>query len=226
MAATDILACNDVFCNSSIPTAIRWNFCVEHEVRLHGISGQQDSAIFHPFPSMTDRMPCFTIKVPILNGQFNPHPPHHTGYLLLIRRYWRLPGHERKSAPMNGNTTLTGDGSTKWFIPDGFWNPNSHGIPSHEAVCILNTSRNDAKVTVTLYFEDREKLSGFHAVVPSERTKHLRMDRWISSDGRPVPADVPYAMVVESNVPVIVQYSRLDTSQSEMALMTTIAYSL
>ena len=31
-------------------------------------------------------------------------------------------------------------------------------------------------------------------------------------------------MLVESSVPVVVQYSRLDTAQAELALMTTIAY--
>ena len=118
----------------------------------------------------------------------------------------------------------TGEGATKWFVPDGFWDSNSHGQPSHEALCVLNTGPDDAEVRVTLYFEDREKMDGFRAVVPAERTKHLRMDRWLADDGRPVPQDVPYAMTLESSVPVVVQYSWLDTAQAEMALMTTIAY--
>ncbi|WP_279060402.1 sensory rhodopsin transducer [Gemmiger formicilis] len=39
-----------------------------------------------------------------------------------------------------------------------------------------------------------------------------------------MPVDTPYALLVESDVEVVCQYSRLDTAQSEMALMTTIAY--
>jgi len=38
--------------------------------------------------------------------------------------------------------------------------------------------------------------------------------------------DVPYAMMVESDTEIVVQYSRMDTSQAEMALMSTIAYPL
>ena len=34
---------------------------------------------------------------------------------------------------------------------------------------------------------------------------------------------VPYAIALSSSVPVYAQYSRLDTTQSNMSLMTTIA---
>ncbi len=58
------------------------------------------------------------------------------------------------------------------------------------------------------------------------RTHHIRLDRLISEDGREIPRGVPYAVLVESSVPVVVQYSRLDTAQSELALMTTMAYAV
>ena len=51
------------------------------------------------------------------------------------------------------------------------------------------------------------------------------MDKLRTADGKGIPLDTPYAVLVESSVPVVVQYSRLDTSAAEMALMTTIAYS-
>ena len=46
----------------------------------------------------------------------------------------------------------------------------------------------------------------------------------VSEKGEKIPRDTPYAMLVESTAPVVAQYSRLDTSAVEMALMTTIAY--
>jgi hypothetical protein len=45
-------------------------------------------------------------------------------------------------------------------------------------------------------------------------------------NGAVIPRDVPYAMRLRSDVPIIVQYSRLDRTQINMALMTTIAYPL
>ena len=46
----------------------------------------------------------------------------------------------------------------------------------------------------------------------------------INEKGELIPRDTPYAALVESNVNIVVQYSRLDTSEVEMALMTTMAY--
>jgi hypothetical protein len=52
------------------------------------------------------------------------------------------------------------------------------------------------------------------------------MDKIRNAEGKGIPHDVPYAVLVESNTPIVVQYSRLDTSRAEMALMTTIAYAV
>lgn len=42
--------------------------------------------------------------------------------------------------------------------------------------------------------------------------------------GEGVPPGVAFAMMVESDTEVIVQYSRMDTTQAERALMTTMTY--
>jgi len=116
-------------------------------------------------------------------------------------------------------------GKKTWLIPDGFYNSKSTGqAVSHEAICVLNTSNEDAAIDITLYFEDRDKITGFKAVCPAGRTNHIRMDMLRSEKGETVPTDTAYAMLAESSVEVVMQYSRLDTSQPEMALMTTMAY--
>lgn len=115
-------------------------------------------------------------------------------------------------------------GEKVWLIPDGYISGISHGIPSHDAVCVLNTSEKDALIKLTLYFEDRDKMDCFTAECKAGRTHHIRMDKLIGINGEKVPIDMPYAILVESDVEIVVQYSRLDTTQSEMALMTTIAY--
>jgi len=115
-------------------------------------------------------------------------------------------------------------GEKVWLIPDGYISGISHGTPSHDAVCVLNTSEKDALIKLTLYFEDRDKMDCFTAECKAGRTHHIRMDKLIGINGEKVPIDMPYAILVESDVEIVVQYSRLDTTQSEMALMTTIAY--
>ena len=39
-----------------------------------------------------------------------------------------------------------------------------------------------------------------------------------------MPRDTDYASVIESDVPIVVQHTRLDSRQAENALITTIAY--
>ena len=115
-------------------------------------------------------------------------------------------------------------GKKTWLIPDAFYNSKSNGQVSHEAVCVINTSGEDAHIHLTLFFEDRDKIDDFYAECQAGRTHHIRMDKQVSKSGNKVPQDVPYAILVESNVEIVVQYSRLDTSQCEMALMSVIGY--
>lgn len=108
------------------------------------------------------------------------------------------------------------------YIPDGFWPSHSSGdYPSHEAVCVLNTAKTPVKIDIILYFEDREPMKGFHMEIAAQRTYHIRMDRIKNEDGVCVPQDTPYAMEIRCSHKVELQYSRVDTSQSAMAVATT-----
>ena len=116
-------------------------------------------------------------------------------------------------------------GAKRWFISDNYLNSKSTGNGlSHEAVCVLNPEDKDATVKMVLYFENRPKMDGFEETVGAERAVHIRLDEIKTNKGISVPKDIPYAMMIESDVDVIVQYSRLDTSFVPGTLMTTIAY--
>jgi hypothetical protein len=118
-------------------------------------------------------------------------------------------------------------GKKVWLIPDAFLNSVSQNKNiSHEAICVVNTSDVDAKIDLTLFFEDRDAITDFSSQCGAMKTHHIRLDKIRSAEGKQIPHDVPYAILVESNTPIVVQYSRLDTSSPEMALMTTIAYSV
>ena len=117
-------------------------------------------------------------------------------------------------------------GRTCWAIAEGYIPGRSHGpapeLESHEACCILNTGRSAANVRITVYFEDRDPVGPYHCTVAPRRTRHLRFNAL--QDPAPIPRDTPYASVIESDVPVVVQHTRLDSRQAENALMTTIAF--
>ena len=85
-------------------------------------------------------------------------------------------------------------GKTTWLIPDGYMSDTATwDLVSHESVCVLNLWGDTAHITLTLYFEDREPLRGFHATCGHERTHHIRLDKQVNDDGKTIPRDFPYA---------------------------------
>ncbi|WP_282937274.1 sensory rhodopsin transducer [Paenibacillus sp. RC67] len=115
-------------------------------------------------------------------------------------------------------------GEKVWIIPDGYIPELSSGaLTSHESICVLNTASEDAELTITIFFEDRDPIENIAEVVPARRTKHIRTSS-LNNDGTYIPVGVPYAIEVKSSIPIIVQYSRLDATQAENALMSVIAY--
>jgi hypothetical protein len=117
-------------------------------------------------------------------------------------------------------------GCKRWAIAEGYIPGWSHGpepqFTSHETVCLLNASDMDAHVSITIFFEDREPVGPYKITVPARRTKHLRFNNLF--DPEPIPLDTDYASVIESDVPIVVQHTRLDSRQAENALLSTIAY--
>ena len=93
---------------------------------------------------------------------------------------------------------------------------------SHEAVCLLNASRQDANVELTVYFEDSEPVGPFRFTVQAKRTLHVRFNNL--REPQSIPKDTNYSSVVRSDVPIVVQHTRLDSRQAENALLSTIAF--
>ena len=118
-------------------------------------------------------------------------------------------------------------GKKTWVIAEGYIPEYGTGkepeFTSHETACILNTSNEDAKVELTIYFSDKDPVGPYKVTVEAQRTKHLRFNDL--KDPAPVPLGTDYACVIESSIPVVVQHTRLDSRQAENAILTTIAYS-
>ena len=117
-------------------------------------------------------------------------------------------------------------GRKQWAIAEGYIPPSSTGphpqMTSHETVCLLNTGTQDAHVSITVFYSDRTPVGPYRLVVPAERTKHVRFNDL--SDPAPIPVDRDFASLIESDVPIVVQHTRLDSRQAENALLSTIAF--
>lgn len=117
-------------------------------------------------------------------------------------------------------------GKKTWVIAEGYIPGDSTGpepqMTSHETACILNTTQQTAHIEITLYFTDKDPVGPYEVEVQSQRTQHLRFNEL--RDPEPVPRDTDYASVIRSDVPIVVQHTRLDSRQSANALLTTMAY--
>ena len=117
-------------------------------------------------------------------------------------------------------------GAREWAIAEGYIPGDSTGsgraFESHETACILNAANRAARVEIMLYFADRDPVGPYRVTVGARRTLHLRFNDL--TDPAPVPRDTDFASVIRSDVPVVVQHTRLDSRQAELGLLSTIAY--
>ena len=116
-------------------------------------------------------------------------------------------------------------GRKRWSIAEGYIPSQSsfsnRALISHETACILNAGDKDAQLTVTVFFADREPVA-YRVMVPARRTLHLRFNDL--EDPAPIPRDTDFSSVFKSDVPIIVQHTRLDSRHAEVSLMSTTAY--
>lgn len=113
-----------------------------------------------------------------------------------------------------------------WAIPGGRIPFGSTGpepeFTSFELLCILNVTDDDATAAVTIYYSDREPVGPYTIEIGARRVRQVRFNDLI--DPEAMPLDTEYAAVIEASVPVVVQFIRQDTRQSENALFGTMAY--
>ncbi len=117
-------------------------------------------------------------------------------------------------------------GRKRWAIAEGYIPSQSsfsdRALISHETACILNAGDRDAHVSITIFFANREPVGPYRVTVAARRTLHLRFNDL--KDPELVPRDTDYSSVFESDVPIIVQHTRLDSRHAEVSLLSTTAY--
>lgn len=118
-------------------------------------------------------------------------------------------------------------GKKVWIVAEGYIPASSHGpepeMTSHESISIVNTSDSEAHINITIFYSDKEPVGPYKITVPAKRSKHVRFNGL--SDPEPILNATEYSSVIESDVPIVVQHTRLDSRQAENALISTIAYS-
>ncbi|MBQ8726693.1 MAG: hypothetical protein IJY84_06310 [Clostridia bacterium] len=115
-------------------------------------------------------------------------------------------------------------GKKDWIIPDCELPPEGEGVlKGHESVIIVNDSDAIAHIKVKLYFTDKAPYTEILWTVDAQRVRCFRMNNLADMCGFVVPKETQYAMKLESDQPIVVQYGRLDNRQTNLAYYTTLA---
>ena len=121
---------------------------------------------------------------------------------------------------------MHGLGRTTWVIPGGRIPLGSTGPEpertSRDELFFLNTGDADAHVALTVFYADREPVGPYRLTIAARRVRSVRCNDLI--DPEALPLGVDYGIAIECDVPIVVQFSRVDTSQSALALMGAMAY--
>lgn len=107
-------------------------------------------------------------------------------------------------------------GKRLWVFADGDLPPHPAGLgepKAHEALMVVNNNDRTAKLSVTLLFENDEPKKDLALAVPARRVHCFRMDQPIWGGDYVVPFG-QYALIVESDVPVVAVFGRLDRRES------------
>jgi len=117
-------------------------------------------------------------------------------------------------------------GHRRWVIAEGYIPSASaytdRTLISHETACILNAGDKLAEVSITIFFAGSEPVGPYRVTVGARRTLHLRFNDL--NDPQPIPRDTDYSSLFESDVPIVVQHTRLDSRRADFALLSTMAY--
>ena len=116
-------------------------------------------------------------------------------------------------------------GKPSWIIPDCELPPPGEGeLKGHESVIVVNDNDSPVTIAVTLYFVDRDCIDTIKWTVGAKRVRCFRMNNLDDMCGVEIPLETQYAMKLESDGNIVVQYGRLDNRQVNLAYYTTLGY--
>jgi hypothetical protein len=102
-------------------------------------------------------------------------------------------------------------GKKVWVFPDAELPPvGVNLIPGHESIIITNLTDQEATVTITLIFTDKDPIVAPAALVGAKRVRCLRTDEEKDFGKHTAVFGEQYAILLESDVPVVAQYGRAE----------------
>jgi len=117
-------------------------------------------------------------------------------------------------------------GRTRWAISAGHAPSRSHGdepaFGSRDQLALLNAGDALANVRLTVHYADRTPVGPFRLGIAPRRLRVIRVNDLIFPEA--VLLDRPYGLVLESDVPIVLQFTRQDTRAAANAGLMTVVW--
>ena len=122
-------------------------------------------------------------------------------------------------------------GKKIWVFPDAFLplkgepykTTNSGDQFGHESLCIVNNANSFANLNIDFLYEIDEPIENYQTKIGAKRSLHLRLDQ-IEINGKKLPREKPYSIILKSDINVVAQLSRLDTTSNYNSFMTSLGW--
>ena len=117
------------------------------------------------------------------------------------------------------------NGKKLWVFPDLEMPKEGQGeLKGHESIIILNMNQKPANISMSFYFDDKDPVKDVNAIIDAERVRCFRTNNSNDFNGIELQHGKQYALRIESDIEVVVQYGRLDVTQPNMAFYTVMGY--
>lgn len=117
-------------------------------------------------------------------------------------------------------------GKLDWAFSGGRIPFNSTGqepmFNSHDKISVLNTSEEKAEIEIFIFYENESPVGTYQVEIKSKRLRKIRINDLI--DPAAVQLERNYGCYIRSNVPVVIQFSRMDSGSDKTAIMGSMAY--
>ncbi|THK37837.1 sensory rhodopsin transducer [Ensifer sp. MPMI2T] len=117
-------------------------------------------------------------------------------------------------------------GKRRWAMAGGHIPLESNGpepeFTSRDELSVLNCSDTAARIRIHIHYADRPAVGPYELEIAAKRVRHIRFNDLIFPEAPPL--DEPFGAVIDADVPVVVQFTRLDGGTRARSAVATAAY--
>lgn len=117
-------------------------------------------------------------------------------------------------------------GKRRWTIAGGHIPLESNGpepeFTSRDEIAVLNCSGSPARLRIHIHYADRPPVGPYELEIAARRVRHIRFNDLIFPEA--LPLDEDFGALIEADVPVVVQFTRLDGGTRSGSAIATAAY--